>query len=65
MSTIIPQFETTCLIAEGLRILSSWNPNWNPQYFMTDKSFVEVEAIAEIFPTCIRLFKAIKHSWVF
>ena len=56
MGTVIPQFETSFLIAEGLKILSTWNPSWQPIYFMTDNSYAELEAIAEIFPSCIRLF---------
>ena len=54
VGTIIPQFETSQLIAKALSILSKWNPDWKPQYIITDRSFVELEAIAEIFPTCIR-----------
>ena len=54
VGTIIPQFETSQLCAKALFILSKWNLDWKPQYIMTDRSFVELEAIAEIFPTCIR-----------
>ena len=39
VATIIPQFETEELIAEGLRVIKSWNPLW---YFMTDKSAQEL-----------------------
>ena len=54
VGAIIPQFETSQLIASGLNVLKSWNPDWKPGYFMTDKSFVELEAIAETFPSCVR-----------
>ncbi len=54
VATIIPQFETTDLIAEGLRILRSWCPSWTPKFFMTDKSSAELEAIGTIFPSTIR-----------
>ena len=45
---------TCALIAKGLQILHDWNPDWKPKYFMTDKSYVELEVIAETFPKCIR-----------
>ena len=38
VGTIIPQYETEKLIAEGLKIIQQWSPQWNPKYFMTDKS---------------------------
>ena len=54
VGTIIPQFETTTMISRGLEIIKSWNPQWDPKYFMTDKSYVELEAIVDVFPSCIR-----------
>lgn len=54
VATIIPQFETTDLIAEGLRILKSWCPSWAPKFFMTDKSSAELEAIGTALPSTIR-----------
>ena len=37
-ATIIPQYETTEMIKEGLEILKSWNPQWKPKFFITNKS---------------------------
>ena len=42
VGTIIPQYETEELIAEGLKIINQWCPQWNPKYFMTDKSSQEL-----------------------
>ena len=53
-ATIIPQYETTEMIKEGLQILKSWNLQWKPKFFMTDKSSQELEAVAAVHRTCIR-----------
>ena len=53
-ATIIPQYETTEMIKEGLQILKFWNPQWKPMLFMTDKSSQELEAVGAVHPTCIR-----------
>lgn len=37
-------------ISEALAILKSWNPLWQPKYFMVDFSTVEMGAIEEQFP---------------
>ena len=55
VATIITQDETEALLTEGLKILKQWNPQWSPTYFMTDKSSVELGAVANTFPNCIRL----------
>ena len=52
VGTIIPQRENEGLLAEGLRIIKEWNPDWSP---MTDKSSVELGAIGQVHPTTIRL----------
>ena len=50
IGTIIPQYETEELIAEGLTVISSWNPGWCPDFFMTDKSAQELSKLnAHIF----------------
>ena len=38
----ITQLETAEQIAEALTILKSWNPSWNPPYFMVDYSDAEL-----------------------
>ena len=41
VATIIPQYKSEELLAEGLAILKEWNPKWSPCHTMTDKSSVE------------------------
>ena len=48
----ITQSETSEQIAEALTILKSWNPSWNPPYFMVDYSDAELGAIEQVFPHC-------------
>ena len=55
VATIIPQYESEELLAEGLRILKEWNPNWSPCYTMRDKSSVELGALGQVHPNAIRL----------
>ncbi|XP_065891799.1 uncharacterized protein [Dysidea avara] len=65
VGTIIPQFETADLISEGIKILKFWNPQWMPQYFMTDKSAAELEAIRIVFPSCMRFVCDFHRSQAF
>ena len=37
-------------ISEALSILKSWNPLWQPKYFMADFSTVKIGAMEEQFP---------------
>ena len=55
VGTIIPQYENEELITEGLSILTQWNPDWKPRFFMMDKSSVELGPVAAIHPQCFRL----------
>ena len=55
VATIIPQYESEELLTEGLCVLKKWNPNWSPHFSMTDKSSVELNAIGNVHPSCIRL----------
>ena len=48
----ITQSETAEQIAEALTVLKSWNPSWNPPYFMVDYSDAELGAIEQVFPHC-------------
>ena len=54
VGTMIPQYETTELIPEGLQVLKLWNPEWKPNFFMTDKSAQELEAIQVTHPATVR-----------
>ena len=55
VGTIIPQYENEELITEGLSILTQWNPDWKPRFFMMDKSSVELGPVAAIHPQCFPL----------
>ena len=41
----ITQAETAEHISEALQQLRSWNPTWNPRFFMTDYSEAELLAV--------------------
>ena len=56
VGTIIPQNKNETLLAEGLKVIKEWNPDWSPLYTMTDKSSVELGAIGQVHPKAIRLF---------
>jgi MULE transposase domain/Amyotrophic lateral sclerosis 2 chromosomal region candidate gene 8 len=45
VGTFVVQTESAELISEALRIFAEWNPDWNPQYWMTDFSEAEINAI--------------------
>lgn len=36
-------------IKEGLAVLKTWNPGWNPPYFMCDNDGREIGAIESLF----------------
>ena len=42
VAEFIVQSESARDIEEALKVLISWNPEWNPNYFMTDFSEVEI-----------------------
>ena len=65
VGTIIPQFETTEMICEGLKTLKAWNLLWNPKFIMTDKSSAELEAIGNTFPSCTCFICDFHRSQVF
>lgn len=52
VAEFVVQSETKENISEALSIVLSWNPKWNPPYFMTDYSEAEIGAIETIFPGC-------------
>lgn len=50
VGSFIIQHETTEAIAEALQTLKQWNQSWKPQFFMTDLSEQEINAVEEVFP---------------
>ena len=49
----ITQCETADDIKEALSIIKNWNPQWNPNFFMTDYSEAEFIAIQQLFPNVV------------
>ena len=50
VAEFIIQSETTESVYEALSILKSWNPSWEPQYYLTDYSDAEIAAVNNLFP---------------
>lgn len=50
IATIVVQHETSQSIAEGLKILLSWNQSWNPASWMTDSNEDEINSVRIVFP---------------
>ena len=50
VAEFIIQSETAECIYEALSILKSWNPKWEPQFYITDYSDVEIAAVNKLFP---------------
>ena len=50
VGSFITQYENEKSIKEALEILSSWNPEWQPRYMMTDYCEAEINAIENLFP---------------
>ena len=50
VAEFIIQSETIEQIFEALSIIKSWNPDWNPKFFITDYSDAEMSAINLLFP---------------
>ena len=48
----VVQSETSEQITEAIKVIASWNPEWNPPYFMTDFSDAEIIAIKSVFSQC-------------
>lgn len=52
VAEFIVQSESANEIADALRIIKQWNPNWSPPFFMSDYSEAEQLAITQVFPQC-------------
>ena len=53
VAEFIVQSESATDIEEALKVLISWNPEWKPNYFMTDFSEAEILALETCFPNII------------
>ena len=52
VAEFIVQSESADEIANALKIIKQWNPDWTPPFFMSDYSEAEQLAIMEVFPEC-------------
>ena len=50
MAEFIIQSETAEYIREALSVLKSWNPTWEPKFYLTDYSDAEIAVITKVFP---------------
>lgn len=50
VAEFIIQSESHCYIEEALSVIKSWNPDWKPNFFMTDYSEAEISALEASFP---------------
>ncbi|XP_063234777.1 uncharacterized protein LOC134537844 [Bacillus rossius redtenbacheri] len=50
VGTFVVQSESTALIAEALNVFRKWLPEWQSQFWMTDFSEMEINAIESAFP---------------
>lgn len=51
----VTQQETVAAIAEPLKILKQWAPDWTPSYFMTDNCEQEIRALEDTFPGILNI----------
>ena len=51
VAEFIVQSEESDQIKKALQILKSWNPTWNPRFFMSDYSEAELLALEAVFPS--------------
>ena len=51
VAKFIVQSESADNIEEALRKLKSWNPDWDPRFFMSDYSEAELAAVQAVFPS--------------
>lgn len=49
VATFITQSEDTASIAEALKVVSQWNPQWQAQHWMVDFSEMEISALQSVF----------------
>ena len=47
--SFVVQSESALAIEEALEVLKSWNPEWEPEYFMVDHCYAEINAIEAAF----------------
>lgn len=62
VADFVVQSETSEQIIEAIKVIASWNPEWNPPYFMTDCSDAEITAIESVFSQCKAYLRDFHHE---
>ena len=52
VGSFVCENEATDSIQEAIQILSDWNREWKPSFFMTDFDEKEINALERVFPEC-------------
>ena len=66
VAEFICEVETGSAISEAMGIISQWNPDWSPSYWMVDYSEAEYQALKSTFPQariCLCAFHR-EQAWV-
>ena len=66
VAEFICEVETGSAISEAMGIMSQWNPDWSPSYWMVDYSEAEYQALKSTFPQA-RIYLCAFHreqAWV-
>ena len=68
VASFVLQDETTAAIIEALPVIKTWNPTWDPKWFMLDKCDKDRKSIGNIFlrtyMNCFNLFVLIKNLFI-
>ena len=68
VALFVLQDETTAAIIEALSVIKTWNPIWNPKWFVVDKCDKDIKWIGNIFlytyMNCFNLFVLIKNLFI-
>jgi len=66
VATMLLADDTAETIADGLRTVAQWNPQWSPKFVMSDFSLAQISATETVFPGIKILRNAICtviHMW--
>ena len=63
VAEFVVETEDSEAVAEALKVLKSWNPKWNPSYFMVDYSESEILALEAVFAG-IQVYLCREQPWV-
>ena len=68
VASFVLQDDTTAAIIEALSVIKTWNPTWDPKWFMVDKCDKDIKSIGNIilrtYMNCFNLFVLIKNLFI-